>query len=102
MPDYRLEGFRVGSDVCRIDNRNNDTGVRRLRGIASIAPYHSENGRANLFGILESRNQVRADVLLYAATAYREDQNEVFSLQSANAQPFREYARPALIVRPRG
>ena len=64
MPEDRLEGFGMRSDVLRIYSRHDAAGVRHLGGISAIPSHDSKNRRADLLCVLQRRDQVRADVFL--------------------------------------
>ena len=66
MPNDRLEGFRMRSDVLRIHRRNDAARVSYFGRVSAVSSHDSQNGCPHLFRVLEGRYEVRTDVLLQA------------------------------------
>jgi hypothetical protein len=98
VPDHGLEGFRVRSDAGRIDHRNEDTGVRNLGSVASIASDDAADRCPNLESVFKGTDQVCADVLSGIAAADGENEYHVVLIQPGTAKPIGVTRIPALVV----
>src|SRR6266849_4402518 len=58
-----------GSNLRRVDRRDNDADIGDFRGVATIAPYDSQNFRADTLCVLQSNHQIRADIFFEVAAA---------------------------------
>src|SRR6185312_4628712 len=98
MPDYRLKCLSVRRDGTGVDSRNNDGVVRDPGGVTAVSADDPENLGTNRFGIVQSFNQVRADVLRDVAAADRHDENRIALRQAAGLEPLAEYRVPAFVI----
>src|SRR6266851_6302411 len=100
VPDHGLKRFRVRSYGLRIDDGNEDAGVRDLSGVTSVAADNATNGGTNLASVFESAHEVSADVLLSIATPYRKNKDHVCVIQPGPTKPIGITRVPALIIHP--
>ena len=62
VPDHRLERLGVGGDVVGIDRRHDDAGVGHLGRVAAVPADDAADRGSDRPGVLQGRDQVRADV----------------------------------------
>src|ERR1700683_2224513 len=99
VPDNCLKCLRVGGYVRRIHGRDEDAGIGHGRGESAVPPDDADDFAANLFGELQGRDEVRADLFFKSAAADGENKDGVAGAKLTDAKPVLEDAGPAFVVR---
>jgi hypothetical protein len=70
-------------DCVDIDRRNDDYVIAKSSGVAAIPPYHAEDLGADCLGMIECRNEVRADVFLRVSATDRKYEHRIIRIEPA-------------------
>ena len=77
-----------------------DAGVGDLGRVSAVAADDADDGRAQVFGVLQRAHEVRADVLFEAAAADREDEDPILGAQpAARSHAANTVSQPSSLVR---
>src|SRR5438105_13041370 len=102
MPHDTLELLCMWRHVRGIGRGHDYARVRHRCRITAVSTDDANDWRAERFCVLQSANEVRADVAFNASATDREHHNQVFGTESARPQRGLEDRGPALVVGARG
>ena len=88
----------MGGYARGFHGRDNHNAIANLLGVTAIATYNAENLHAAGLGFLESRHNVRADVLFKITAADGQHQHGVIAATLADLEPAGKHRVPAFIV----
>src|SRR5687767_14462399 len=98
MPDNRLERLGMWRHARRVHRWDDDHAITDFLGVAAVAPDYAEYLEPALLRFLETRDDVRADVLLEISATHGEHKYRVLCVGVACPQPGCEHRVPAFVV----
>jgi len=99
VPNDCLKRLRVGGYVSRIHRGDEDAGISHSCGESAVPPDDANDFTANLFGELQGRDEVRADLFFEIAAADGENKDGVAGTKLTDAKPVLKDADPPFVVR---
>jgi hypothetical protein len=77
MPNHGLESFGMGRDSCWVNGGHDNASVANFTCVATIPANYPDHFCPYGFGKFEGLNDIRGDILLDIAPAYREYHDSV-------------------------
>src|SRR5438477_4074622 len=78
--------------------RHQHARVRHTCGISTVAADYPDDPAPDFTSVVQSCDQVGADILILTSTANRQHENHILCTQAAGPKPGLEHCYPALVV----